>query len=116
MFHAVSLAADVEAAKVLAYSAPRLHEGVARIENAALELTAVIEPLRSVAPELASNLNPDDQAESEARYRFGVATMESQQIRVLTYRLAGPRRRNRPPRPPPLSNCPAGRAAYAVTS
>ena len=51
IFQAVSLAADVEAAKVLAYSAPRLHEGVHRIENAALELTAVIEPLRSLATE-----------------------------------------------------------------
>ena len=46
MFHAVSLAADVEAAKVLAFSAPRLHEGVQRVENATLELTAVVEPLQ----------------------------------------------------------------------
>ena len=51
MFHAVSLAADVEAAKVLAYSAPRLLEGVRRIENARLELTAIVEPLRSLAPD-----------------------------------------------------------------
>jgi Protein of unknown function (DUF3037) len=78
IFHAVSLAADVEAAKVLAYSAPRLHEGIARIENAALELTAVIEPLRSLAPDSEAD------SESEARYHFGVSTLESQQIRVLT--------------------------------
>ena len=45
MFHAVSLEADVEAAKVLAYSAPRLREGVTRVEQATLELTAVVEPL-----------------------------------------------------------------------
>ena len=43
--------ADVEAAKVLAYSAPRLREGVARVEGARLELTAVVEPLRALAGE-----------------------------------------------------------------
>jgi hypothetical protein len=77
MFHAVSLEADVEAAKVLAYSSPRLHEGVARVEGAKLELTAVVEPLREVAGE-------ERETESEERYRFGVETMESQQIRVVT--------------------------------
>ncbi len=83
MFHAVSLDADVEAAKVLAYSAPRLHEGVLRVENATLELTAVIEPLRTLAAaESPPGLDAD--SEFEARYHFGVATMESQQIRVIT--------------------------------
>jgi hypothetical protein len=83
MFHAVSLEADVEAAKVLAWSAPRLHEGVGRVEGAKLELTAVVEPLRAVSDgdeEHASGLEP----ESTERYRFGVETMESQQIRVVT--------------------------------
>jgi Protein of unknown function (DUF3037) len=75
MFHAVSLAADVEAAKVLAFTAPRLHQGVQRIEGATLELTAVVEPLRSVGA---------DSDEDSERYRFGVDTMESQQIRVVT--------------------------------
>jgi hypothetical protein len=75
MFHAVSLAADVEAAKVLAFTAPRLHEGVRRIEGATLELTAVVEPLRGVAA---------DSDEDSERYRFGVDTMESQLIRVVT--------------------------------
>jgi hypothetical protein len=74
MFHAVSLEADVEAAKVLAYSAPRLREGVTRVEQASLELTAVVEPLRNIS----------DEDESAERYRFGVETMESQNIRVLT--------------------------------
>ncbi|HEV2619686.1 MAG TPA: DUF3037 domain-containing protein [Acidobacteriaceae bacterium] len=78
MFHAVSLEADVEAAKVLAYSAPRLYEGVRRVEGAMLELTAVVEPLRAVAGE------GEDEPESTERYRFGVETMESQQIRVVT--------------------------------
>jgi hypothetical protein len=78
MFHAVSLDADVEAAKVLAYSAPRLYAGVQRVEGARLELTAVVEPLRAVTAE------NDAETESGERYRFGVETMESQQIRVVT--------------------------------
>jgi hypothetical protein len=78
MFHAVSLDADVEAAKVLAWSAPRLTEGVARVENARLELTAVVEPLRSVSAE------DDSTTEVAERYKFAVDTMESQQIRVVT--------------------------------
>jgi hypothetical protein len=78
MFHAVSLEADVEAAKVLAYSAPRLYDGVQRVEGARLELTAVVEPLRTVAGE------GEDEPEGVERYRFGVETMESQQIRVVT--------------------------------
>ena len=49
MFQAVSLAGEVEAAKVLAYSAPQLAEGVRRVENATLELTAVVEPIRDVS-------------------------------------------------------------------
>jgi hypothetical protein len=76
MFHAVSLEADVESAKVLAWSSPMLHEGVQRIENAKLELTAVVEPLREVSG--------DSETDSSERFRFGVETMESRQIRVLT--------------------------------
>jgi hypothetical protein len=78
MFHAVSLDADVEAAKVLAWSAPRLTEGVARVESARLELTAVVEPLRAVSAE------DDSPTEAGERYKFGVDTMEAQQIRVVT--------------------------------
>jgi len=81
MFHAVSLEADVEAAKVLAWSAPRLREGVVRVEGATLELTAVVEPLRAVSINRQEDVEPD---ESTERYRFGVEAMESQQIRVLT--------------------------------
>jgi hypothetical protein len=80
MFHAVSLEADVEAAKVLAWSAPRLHEGVQRVEGAKLELTAVVEPLRAMSKD-AEEAGSDEDSE---RYRFGVDTMESQQIRVIT--------------------------------
>jgi len=75
MFQAVSLEGDVEGAKGLAYSAPELREGVERVENARLELTAVVEPLRSVS---------DTEDEAMERYRFGVEAMERQEIRVVT--------------------------------
>src|ERR1700722_2865239 len=75
MFQAVSLEGDVEGAKGLAYSAPQLREGVFRVENAALELTAVVEPLRGVS---------DLEDEAVERYRFGVEAMERQEIRVVT--------------------------------
>jgi hypothetical protein len=75
MFQAVSLEGDVEAAKGLAYSAPLLRDGVLRVENAKLELTAVVEPARLVQ---------GDESEDAERYRFGVEAMESQEIRVMT--------------------------------
>ena len=77
MFHAVSLDGDVEAAKGLAYSAPRLLEGVARVEGATLELSAVVEALRTVSGE-------ELEEEATERYRFGVEAMEREQIRVIT--------------------------------
>jgi hypothetical protein len=82
MFHAVSLDGDLEAAKVLAYSAPRLRDGVVRVEGARLELTAVVEPLRALSVE--DEVKHEFEDESVERYRFGVETMESQEIRVLT--------------------------------
>jgi hypothetical protein len=82
MFHAVSLDGDVEAAKVLAYSAPRLRDGVVRVEGARLELTAVVEPLRAISDEDDEKHEFAD--ESAERYRFGVETLEGQEIRVLT--------------------------------
>ncbi len=77
MFHAVSLEPGVEMAKVLAFSAEALHAGVERVEKAALELTAVIEP----AARLGAT---DEEPERLAMYRFGVVTMEEHRIRVLT--------------------------------
>lgn len=74
MFQAVSLEGDVEAAKVLAYSAPELTEGVRRVEMAKLEMTAVVEPLRSLR----------EVEEAVERYRFGVEAMERAEIRVMT--------------------------------
>ena len=75
MFQAVSLEGDVEGAKGLAYSAPQLRDGVARVEKAMLELTAVVEPLRGVS---------ELEDEAVERYRFGVEAMERQEIRVVT--------------------------------
>jgi len=75
MFHAVSLDGDVEAAKVLAFSAPRMREGVDRVEGAKLELTAVVEPLKAVS---------ETEDEAFERYRFGVDAMEREAIRVVT--------------------------------
>ncbi len=75
MFQAVSLDGDLEAAKVLAFASQKLREGVQRVENATLDLAAVVEPLRSIAPE---------SGEAEERYRFGVETMEEWGLRVLT--------------------------------
>jgi hypothetical protein len=43
LFHAVSLETDVDSAKVLAYSYPRLQKGILRKENAKAELTAILE-------------------------------------------------------------------------
>jgi hypothetical protein len=77
MFHAVSLEPGVEMAKVLAFSAAGLRIGVERVERAQLELTAVIEP----AARLGAN---DEEPERLEMYRFGVETMEENQIRVLT--------------------------------
>jgi hypothetical protein len=77
MFHAVSLEPGVEMAKVLAFSSAGLRAGVARVEKAQLELTAVIEP----AARLGAT---DEEPERLEMYRFGVETMEEHQIRVLT--------------------------------
>jgi hypothetical protein len=43
LFQAVSLATDVDSAKVLAFSYPQIREGIARVENARTELTAIVE-------------------------------------------------------------------------
>jgi Protein of unknown function (DUF3037) len=78
MFHGISLEGDVELAKVLAFSAPALRDGVARVEKSELELTAIVEPLRNGHGEVGRS---DEDTEE---YRFAVETMEAQQIRVLT--------------------------------
>jgi len=81
MFHAVSLDGDLEAAKVLAYSAPGLRDGVLKVERATLELTAVVEPRLAVA-----SARQTDEAikEHTERYDFGVDAMQEHDIRVIT--------------------------------
>jgi hypothetical protein len=75
LFQAISLESEVEAAKGLAYSAPLLREGVARVEGVELELTAVVEPIHAIG---------EDGSDAWERYRFGVETMEQREIRVVT--------------------------------
>ena len=77
MFHAVSLEPGVEMAKVLSFSAAGLRDGVARVEKASLELTAIIEPAAKIGATV-------DEPERLELYRFGVETMEENGIRVLT--------------------------------
>lgn len=43
LFQAVSLESDLDAAKVLAFTFPQLREGIAQVEGAKAELTAVVE-------------------------------------------------------------------------
>lgn len=43
LFHAVSLATDIDSAKVLAFTYPQIAEGILRVEQAKAELTAVVE-------------------------------------------------------------------------
>jgi hypothetical protein len=78
MFHAVSLENETDQAKVLAFSMAALREGVARVEGATLELTAVVEPLARVTADVS------DTTEVTDAYRFAVETMEAQAIRVMT--------------------------------
>ena len=75
IFQAVSLEGDLEAVKVLAFMEPQLRAGVTRVDRTSLQLTAVVEPLLALAAEAG---------ELQERYRFGVETMERQQIRVIT--------------------------------
>jgi Protein of unknown function (DUF3037) len=77
MFHAVSLDQGVESAKVLAFSAEQLSEGVKRIDGAQLMLTAVIEPALKVGAS-------DETPERLEMYRFGVETMQEHHIGVMT--------------------------------
>jgi hypothetical protein len=77
MFHAVSLEPGLDLAKVLAFSAAALRAGVERVDKASLELTAIVEPAAKLGA-------VDDDPDRLAMYRFGVETMEENQIRVLT--------------------------------
>jgi hypothetical protein len=78
MFQAISLEAGVDEAKLLAFAAPGLCAGVKRVEQAKLELTAIIEPIGW--PE--GDNEPDE--ERGERYKFASKTLERRRIRVLT--------------------------------
>ena len=78
MFQAVSLETDAVDAKLLAFSAQSLREGVFRVEKAELLLTAIIEPIGW--PEGDS----EPMEESTVRYKYAFDTMQEHQIRVLT--------------------------------
>jgi Protein of unknown function (DUF3037) len=84
MFQAVSLEAGADAAKVLAFSASGLMAGVEREEKVALELTAVVEPLRQGTGIKEQGTGADFDSERVEAYRFAVETMEEYRIRVLT--------------------------------
>ena len=79
MFQAVSLETDADDAKLLAFSALGLVDGVRRLEHAELELTAIVEPIRSLESE-SENLNE----ERTSQYQFAVEIMQEHTIRVMT--------------------------------
>jgi hypothetical protein len=84
MFHAVSLDGDVETAKVLAFGLKELREGVKRVEQADLELTAIVEPLGAWEEKAVGKTKGTLDGDRVAQYRFAVETMERETIRVLT--------------------------------
>ena len=67
LFHAVSLAAEVDSAKVLAFSFPLIAEGIHKKEKAKTELTAVVE---------------DDLDRKDEAIAFALATFKSSRIAV----------------------------------
>jgi hypothetical protein len=67
MFQALSLESDVDAAKVLAFSYPKIAEGIRRVDGASALLTAVVE---------------DDLDRSDEAVLFALATLEQSRIRV----------------------------------
>ncbi len=77
MFQAISLETGADDAKLLAFSARSLTNGVKRVESAELELTAIVEPIREPAGD-------EPEEERIVQYRYAVETMEEHAIRVLT--------------------------------
>ncbi len=72
MFQAVSLDSELTSAKSLAFSAQALTEGLAKIDQATLQLTAIVEAVSDVA----------EDGENRKQYKRGVDLMERNQIRV----------------------------------
>jgi len=67
LFHAVSLATDVDSAKVLAFTYPQIAEGIARLEQAKAELTAIVE---------------DDLDQNDEPIAFALETLKQSRITV----------------------------------
>lgn len=67
LFHAVSLASDVDAAKILAFTYPQIREGIARLEQAKTSLTAIVE---------------DDLDRTDKPIAFALDTLAGSQIAV----------------------------------
>jgi len=67
LFHAVSLAGDVDTAKVLAFTYPQIRDGIARLEQAKTSLTAIVE---------------DDLDRTDEPIAFALDTLASSQIAV----------------------------------
>jgi Protein of unknown function (DUF3037) len=78
MFQAISLESDADDAKLLAFSADSLATGVKRVEDAKLELTAIVEPIGW--PE--GDNEPSE--ERSVRYQYALETLEEHKIRVMT--------------------------------
>jgi hypothetical protein len=78
MFQAISLEAGADDAKLLAFSALGLIDGVKRVEQAKLQLTAIVEPLRQAEQE------EEPSEDRTLQYRFGIEIMEEHKIRVMT--------------------------------
>ncbi len=77
MFQAVSLETDADAVKVLAFSSPELTEGVERVDNAKLNLAAIVEPIREQAGDEVDE-------DREVQYEYARETFKKYSIRMLT--------------------------------
>jgi hypothetical protein len=69
LYHAASLETDVNSAKVLAFTFPKVREGIALAEKAGADLTAIVE----------TELNQDDEAVA-----FALATLRGSNIQVAS--------------------------------
>jgi len=67
LFHAVSLASELDTVKVLAFSFPSLGAGIQRVENAKTDLTAIVE---------------DDLNRNDDGVHFALQTLEQSSINV----------------------------------
>jgi hypothetical protein len=69
LYHAVALSTEPNTAKVLAFTFPMLSEGIARMEKATTELTAIVE---------------DDLDRQEESTQFALDTLQRNSIQLAT--------------------------------